>query len=174
MKGVLAGKNLKTYGIPLIHRHPKASIALGDNVILTSLSEVNLAGVDHRVIIAAPTALSKITIGDNSGMSGGVIYAASEIAIGSNVNIGANTCIYDSDFHSLSYLERREGSVKNIPVKPIIIEDDVWIGARAVILKGVTIGKASIIGAGSIVTSSVPPNTVWVGNPARLVREIVE
>jgi acetyltransferase-like isoleucine patch superfamily enzyme len=65
---------------------------------------------------------------------------------------------------------------KNIEIgaSPIIIEDDAWIGFNSIILKGVTIGKGSIVGAGSVVTKSVPPWTIVGGNPAKIIREIPE
>jgi acetyltransferase-like isoleucine patch superfamily enzyme len=57
-----------------------------------------------------------------------------------------------------------------IEAAPISIEDDVWIGANVIILKGITVGRGSVIGAGSVVTRSIPPGQIWVGNPARFVR----
>jgi acetyltransferase-like isoleucine patch superfamily enzyme len=59
-------------------------------------------------------------------------------------------------------------------MKPVIIEDDVWLGERAVILKGVNIGRGSIVAAGSMVTKSIPPMSIVAGNPARIVKEIPE
>ena len=55
---------------------------------------------------------------------------------------------------------------------PVIIEDNVFIGARSIILKGVTIGRNSIVGAGSVVTKSIPSNQIWGGNPAKFIRNI--
>jgi len=172
IKGVQFGKNLRLYGIPLIHKHKQAKIILGDNVVLTSLSNVNLAGINHKVILAAPTSNSQIYIGNNSGISGGVIYASSSVKIGDYVNIGVNVCIYDTDFHPINYQERRNNLSKKIISEPIVIEDDVWIGANSIILKGVTIGRGAIVGAGSVVTSSIPPFTLCAGNPARIIKSL--
>ena len=72
----------------------------------------------------------------------------------------------DSDAHFIEY----EGYE---PTKPVIIEDDVWIGTRVTILKGVTVGKGAIIGACSVVTKDVPPHSIVVGNPAKVVKENV-
>ncbi|MEN6551326.1 MAG: DapH/DapD/GlmU-related protein [Methanobacterium sp.] len=61
----------------------------------------------------------------------------------------------------------------NTPRKPVIVEDHVWIGARVIVLPGVTIGKGSIVGAGAVVSKNVPPYSVAVGNPARVVKSLI-
>lgn len=171
-KGVKFGKNLRAFGVPLIHRHPGAVISIGDNVVLTSTSRVNLSGVRGQVILAAPCANSRIVIGNNSGLSGAVIYAASSVTIGNNVNIGANARIYDSDMHPIGIMDRRLDKRDKVVSNPVVVEDDVWVGACAIILKGVTIGRGAIVGAGSVVTKNVPPCTIWAGNPAKQIREL--
>lgn len=115
-----------------------------------------------------------IEIGDNVGISSSSIWAFERITIGNNVNIGADCIIMDSDAHSLNYEDRREGKLdkQNRKTRPIIIEDDVLIGTRSIILKGVTIGARSIIGAGSVVTCSIPSDEIWAGNPARFVKKL--
>jgi acetyltransferase-like isoleucine patch superfamily enzyme len=170
--GIQYGQNLRLFGIPFIIRHPGAHITLGDNVILSSLARFNPAGINHKVILAADRENSKINIGNNTGISGAAIHARDSIHIGNYVSIGANVKIFDHDFHSLNYLERREDLQIDIITKPIIIEDDVWIGTNTIILKGVKIGRAAIIGAGSVVTKDIPEFTVWAGNPAKFIRKI--
>jgi acetyltransferase-like isoleucine patch superfamily enzyme len=172
LNGVLYGKNVRLFGLPIIYRHGGASIVLGDNIILSSSTRFNLAGINHRVILAADRENSNITIGSNTGISGAVIHARNSITIGNYVSIGANVKIFDHDFHSLDYLSRRTDLQNDIVTKPICIEDDVWIGAESIILKGVTIGRAAIIGAGSVVTKDIPPLTIWAGNPAKFIRKI--
>ncbi len=172
--GVNYGKEVGVYGAPIVRRHSQAEILLGNQVVLTSLSRVNLAGVNHPVILAAPFAQSRIVIGDHSGMSGGVIYAARSVRIGRHVTIGANTCIYDTDFHPLDFAKRREMNPDDAMIAPIVIEDDVWIGGHVIILKGVTIGQAAVIGAGSVVTRDIPAFTVWAGNPARFIKQLAQ
>jgi acetyltransferase-like isoleucine patch superfamily enzyme len=171
-KGVKYGKNLRTYGIPIIFKKRGAEIILGDNVSLNSSLRSNLAGINHRVILAAAGKNSRIFIGNGTGISGGVVHALSSIEIGSFVGIGANSKIFDNDFHSINFLERRGGVPQDIRTKAVVIEDDVWIGASVIILKGVKIGKGAIIGAGSVVTKDIPPFTMWAGNPARFIKEI--
>ncbi len=79
--------------------------------------------------------------------------------------VGANSCIYDTDWHPVDPARRATGEAgASIPV---IIEDDVWLGANVVVLKGVTIGAGSIIAANSVVTKSIPPGVVAGGTPAR-------
>ena len=114
-----------------------------------------------------------ITIGDNVGMSSVILWAKKGITIGNRVTVGANVVILDSDCHSLNYLDRgTENDMKNCKCRPIIIEDDVLIGTGSYILKGVHIGARSIIGAGSIVTSEIPADSIAAGNPARVIRKI--
>jgi len=91
-----------------------------------------------------------------------------EISIGDNTLIGPGTKIVTAN-HSMDAEKRRDWAVSCIPVK---IEEDVWIGAGAVILPGVTIGARSVIGAGSVVTRDVPSDTVAAGNPARILRSL--
>lgn len=111
---------------------------------------------------------AKLTIGNNVGLSGSSICATEEVSIGDRVLIGSGTIITDSDAHPLLPEER------NMPNKtkhrPIHIGNDVFIGARCLILKGVTIGDGAVIGAGSVVTKDVPPHAVFAGNPAQFVK----
>lgn len=92
------------------------------------------------------------------------IHVYQNIKIGNNVIIAEDVMIRDSDSHSLCY----EGYKKTSPIK---IEDNVWIGARATILKGVTIGSGSVVAAGSIVNKDVPSNCIVAGNPAKVIKQ---
>lgn len=116
----------------------------------------------------------EIRIGDNVGISQTTLIAHANIIIEDNVKIGGGTCIYTSDFHSLNkdYRRKSEEDYKNRKTASVHIKEDVFIGARCLILKGVTIGEGSIIGAGSVVTKSIPPNEIWAGNPAKFIRSI--
>ncbi|PSW22099.1 sugar O-acetyltransferase [Photobacterium sanctipauli] len=93
-----------------------------------------------------------------------------KISIGNNVLIGPNTQFYTAS-HSLNYLERRNWETY---CKPITVEDDVWIGGNVVINQGVTIGARSVIAANSVVNSDVPPDSLFGGTPAKLIRRIDE
>jgi acetyltransferase-like isoleucine patch superfamily enzyme len=108
-----------------------------------------------------------LVIGDHVGITGSSIVCFDHISIGNNVLIGPGCSIIDTDGHSINPDERRTGfSISS----PIIIEDDVFIGTKCIILKGVRIGEGSIIAAGSVVMDSVPSFTVVAGNPAQKYR----
>jgi acetyltransferase-like isoleucine patch superfamily enzyme len=113
---------------------------------------------------------AQLKIGNNTGMSGVSIYCSKNIIIGNYVNIGGNVSIWDTDFHPLDFEARRQHDIEKIMSLPVHINDDVFIGANSIILKGVTIGERSIIGAGSVVTKNVPCDQIWAGNPARFIR----
>jgi acetyltransferase-like isoleucine patch superfamily enzyme len=174
LRGVQFGNNLRTHGLPVIYKHRDANIIIDDDVVLNSCSRFNLAGINHQVILAAPAPNSQIYIGRGTGLSGAVIHSRSSIKIGQFVTIGANSMIFDHDFHPVNPIERRVGSIHCINTKPILIEDDVWIGANVMILKGVHIGEGAVIGAGSVVTKDIPAFTIWAGNPAKFIKNINE
>ena len=113
-----------------------------------------------------------LIIGNNCGFSSACIWSHQSIIIGNNVNIGADSILMDSDAHSLSYLDRRivNVDIRNKVNKPIVIDDDVLIGTRCIILKGVHIGARSIVGSGSVVLSDIEPDSIYGGNPARKIR----
>lgn len=97
------------------------------------------------------------------------ITACSEIRIGDGCWIAWDVNIIDSDFHRVKeneFLKPKEAG--------ILIEDNVWIGARAIILKGVTIGNGAVIAAGAVVTRDVPSKCLAVGNPAKIIKENIE
>jgi len=93
------------------------------------------------------------------------IVAARSVRIGRDCKIAQNVLIMDTDQHALPGQE--------LAIEPVVIEDRVWVGARAIILKGVHIGHDSVIGAGAIVTKSVPPGSVVVGPAARPIRRLL-
>jgi maltose O-acetyltransferase len=83
--------------------------------------------------------------------------------------IGDQVTILDCDFHEISPITRMNGVG---PIEPVVIGDNVWLGSRVMVLKGVTIGENSVVAAMSVVTKSIPPNSIAVGNPARVIRSI--
>ena len=107
-------------------------------------------------------------IGDYSGV-GYACEINNGVTIGRDVMMGPYVIIYTQN-HCTSNPDipmRKQGMRE---LQPVIIEDDVWVGARAIILPGVTIGKGSVIGAGAVVSKNVPPYSVFVGNPGRVVK----
>jgi acetyltransferase-like isoleucine patch superfamily enzyme len=115
---------------------------------------------------------SRIEIGENSEGSGIVISSRSHVQIGKNVNLGGNLRVFDHDFHALDFEKRRLPFKEQEPFvrsSPIQIGDDVFVGANAMILKGVTIGPRTIIAAGSVVIrGEYPADVILAGNPATI------
>lgn len=112
-----------------------------------------------------------LTIGNNVGMSSTRLWIHKSARIGNNVKIGGCVLITDTDAHPMDYMARRSSN-EGTKSAPVVIEDDVWIGAHCIILKGVTIGARSIIGAGSVVTKSIPADCVAAGNPCRVIKNL--
>lgn len=111
-----------------------------------------------------------IRIGPETKFSNNVqLFAEKGITMGARCLVGDAVMIIDSDFHDLSPESRHAGAGV---AEPVVIEDNVFIGSRVIILKGVTIGRDSVIGAGSVVTRSIPPRTVAAGNPAKVLRPL--
>lgn len=108
---------------------------------------------------------ARIEIGADSLVNGVMLHAKSEITIGPHARLGFGARLLDADLHDLD-AETPER------VAPIRLGDRVWIGADAIVLRGVTIGDDTVVGAGSIVTRDLPPRVFAAGNPARIVRSI--
>lgn len=160
-------------GKPLIHTAPQSEISLGNGVCLISAGFATALGVNHPVVLRTLRAGAVIRIGDRVGLSGGSICAAKTIEIGDDTLIGANVTIADTDFHSLDPWNRGGHGDPHVNAESVTIGCRVFIGMNAVILKGITIGDNSVVGAGSVVTRNVPPNCIVAGNPARLIRNLV-
>jgi len=107
---------------------------------------------------------AKVEIGNECGFSGTVIACEKRIRIGKHVRCGANTLIMDTDWHTG---DPRAGD----PVE-VYVEDNVWLGTNVVVLKGVSIGKGTVVGANSVVTKSLPANVVAAGQPADIIRHL--
>lgn len=174
------GENMLIYNRFYLIKHPTANINIGDNFIFTSGEAFNPLCRNIRGCIYAYEN-SIINIGNNVGISSACLWAKEKIQIGNNVKIGGDCILMDTDAHSLDFHIRNSGltdekgeSIDTILAnsKPIIIEDDVLIGTRCIILKGVTIGARSIIGSGSIVTKDIPSDCIAAGNPCRIIKYI--
>lgn len=165
-KRVQYGRRLVIHGHIFIHGG-KHCVVIGDNCKIISSENSNpTSGIGHTHLVAAPGA--KLIIGNNVGISQANITAYNSVTIEDNVLIGSGVKIWDTDFHEIDYDDRmnKKGNVKSAPV---VIKEGAFIGACSIILKGVTIGKHSVIGAGSIVTRSIPDGEIWAGNPARKI-----
>lgn len=169
--GVTLGKDSIFHGVPLLERGPEGTIVIGDRLVAASRHVGTALGAPRPVILRCLTKEATITIGDDCGLSGTVICAAQSVTIGKGCLFGADVTVYDTDFHSHEAENRRYRTPDFARISaPVTIGDDVFIGHRAIIQKGVTIGEGAIIGAGSVVTRDVPANSVVGGNPAKVIR----
>ncbi len=163
-KGLKIGGNCKFTGIPYFRPKPGSLISIGNKCSFNSSKISNLIGINRKCMISTLHKNARIIIENNCGFSGTVIAAYENITIKKGTKCGANTLITDTDWH---LDDPRAG----IP-KPILIDENVWIGEGVKILKGVSIGKNSVIGAGSVVTKSIPANVIAGGNPCKVIRFI--
>jgi acetyltransferase-like isoleucine patch superfamily enzyme len=168
--GVGSEPRWRIYGLPLIQRHRGSSITLGSDLVLRSWASSNPLGT-QRCVLATWTRSARLEIESGVKATGVVICAADRISIGADVRIGSGVMIIDTDFHPLQEAERA-ADPRAGRSGPITIERGVFVGARAIILKGSHIGEGAVIGAGSVVSGVVEPGTLVAGNPARVVRSL--
>lgn len=122
----------------------------------------------------------RVEIGDYCYFTNAILLCELELCIGSYVVIGWNATIADTDFHPVAPTERIADAIACSPLgqgrprpeivrRPVVIENDVWIGPNATILKGVHIGAGAFVEAGALVTRDVPPRARIIGNPAQII-----
>lgn len=153
-------------GRPVISVAPDSKLILGSNISINSAVRSNPLACFQPSVLRTLAAGAELILDKNSGMSGTVICAGKSIRIGEGTIIGSGAMIIDNDFH---LLDERMGWINDYQrtARPITIGRHVFIGARAIVLKGVTIGDKSIVGAGAVVTKPVPPMHLAAGNPAK-------
>ena len=167
-RGFELGRGIIFNGRPYLFRHPNSRIVIGDRVCLNSSLRSNPIGCARPVSLRTMRAAAEIVLGAGVGLSGVSICAAQRVEIGEGTYVGADAVIFDNDFHApVGDWNWGPAAVDN--PKPVIIGRGVFIGARAIILKGVTIGDRAIIGAGAVVTKDVPARAIAGGNPARVI-----
>jgi acetyltransferase-like isoleucine patch superfamily enzyme len=169
LNGVEFGKKLHVNGLLKVQVTRRGLMTIGQGLRLNSGHSFNVIGRQQKCIFWVE---GKLVIKNNVGISSTAIICNHEVIIGNNVIIGGNTVIYDSDFHSLDASIRNSINLDRAHARKgsVIIKDNVFIGAHSTILKGVTIGNNSIIGACSVVTKNIPANQIWAGNPARFIK----
>lgn len=145
----------------------RGRIVIGDRVRISGKPSIAFS---NRL-----NAQPELRIGDGTFIGHGCHFGIAEsIQIGRNCLIAGGASVRDLDGHPTDPAQRRAGEpTPREGVRAVVIEDDVWIGANAIILKGVTIGARSIVGAGAVVSRDVPPDCVVAGNPARVVKELL-
>jgi len=171
VNGVDCRSDFFTNGVPVVRLTQKGIMKVGAGFRMNNGLHHNIIGRQQRCYFVVS---GNLEIGNNVGMSATAIVCMQRIKIGDGVRIGGNTVIYDTDFHSLDSVERLRPveDKSKVGTKPVVIKKNVFIGAHSTILKGVTIGENSIIGAGSLVCKDIPPNQIWAGNPVKFIRSI--
>lgn len=152
------GTRVRLRGRPAVTNHGR--MVIGERVQLVStIATLELVADEGGLL----------EIGERTLVNFGCSLVATELVrIGAHSHIGPYTMMLDNDFHRIEP-ERR---LERPPSRPIVVEDNVWIGARVFVMPGVTVGKDSCVGAGSVVTRDVPPRTLTAGCPARVIREL--
>lgn len=162
------GAGLRMEELPYIQG--RGRIVLGDRVRLSGQPQLSFGRP------AADGTLPLLEIGDDTfvGHHCG-INVGRAVRIGKNCLLATGVMIYDQDGHPLDAVRRRAGEpTPQEDIAPVTLGDDVWVGAGAVILKGVTVGDRAVIAARSVVTKDVPADAVAAGNPARVVKVLSE
>lgn len=160
-------------GRPIIGVAPHSRLILGSGLRLASATRSNGLGCFQPCVLRTIAEGAELVLESNVGLSGTVVCAGNSIWIGEGTIAGTGAMILDNDFHRF---DPEHGwvteYVKNS--RPVRIGRHVFIGARAIILKGVTIGDRAVIGAGAVVTRDVPPDHIVAGNPAGIARSATE
>lgn len=172
LNGIEYQHGLSIVGPLYVYRGKNSEVKIGKSLHVTSGMGLNPLTRNIKSMFHIRQN-AQLIIGDNVGISSSCIWANQSITIGNNVNIGGDTIIMDSDIHSLNYLDRRDPKTDSFSSKkiPIIIDNDVFIGSRCIILKGVHIGARSVIAAGSVVTKSIPEDCIAGGNPCMVINK---
>ena len=171
IRGVQMSSPARLFGHPICSCYPGSSISLGRCVTLDSSARANPLGGSSPCVLRTMTPTARLVVGDRVGLSSCTIVAGNSIDIGEDTILGAGSMVLDNDFHAIGsgFSWLTEYSKNSKPVK---IGRGCFIGARSIILKGVTLGDRVVIGAGSVVTKDVPAHSIAAGNPARVVGTI--
>lgn len=161
LNGISGSGNCFWNGFPYFSRKGGSTISIGKGCRFASRSTSNIIGINRPCMLSTITKDASIIIGHGCSFSGTTITSAVSVILGNNVRCGANTTIMDTDGHSDDYRTGKDAS--------IVIEDEVWIGTGVTVMKGSIIGRGALIGAGSVIRNVIPPYSVVLGNPAKVV-----
>jgi len=166
-KGVQLSGPAHFEGRPIISVAPNSRMIFGARVGLNSATRANPLACFQPCVLRTLASGAELILGDDVGLSGTVVCAGKSIKIGKGTIAGSGAMILDNDFHKL---DTAQGWVNDYVdnARQIQIGAFVFIGARAIVLKGVTIGDRAMIGAGAVVTKDVPAGHLAAGNPARV------
>ena len=150
--------------------HPESNVFVASHFTVNSGPRYTMGTENTKISVGKGAILS---IGEYSGLSSCILVCHHKIEIGNYVFVGNGTIIQDTDSHSLNWQERGyDVPIKNVKTAPIKIGNNVFIGARCIIGKGVEIGDRSIVAAGSVVVKSIPSDEIWGGNPAKFIKKL--
>ena len=149
--------NLCLVGEATVIKIGETRVELGESICIYNNAKISMVNCGETPVLKIGNGVS---IGDRTE-----IHVGKEVTIGDGTLISWDCCIMDRDYHAIGDAEI---------MKPVHIGSHVWIGCKAVILKGVTIGDGAVIAAGAIVTKDVPPRCVVGGNPARVIKENID
>jgi len=167
LKGCSLSRAVRFSGRPVISVARGSQLSLGEHVCIRSALRSNPLGCFQPSVLRTLTPEARLILEPRVGISAAVICAAASIRIGEGTILGAGAMVLDTDLHPP--VENFGWGADPAPgAQPIAIGRGVFIGARAIVLKGVTIGDRAIIGAGAVVTCDVPARHVAVGNPAQV------
>lgn len=152
------GPRVRLWGVPAVNN--KGRLLIGDRVRITSTIATFELGVGPN---------GTMDIGSNVLINYGCSFGATKLLrIGDRCNIGTQCILIDNAFHELDP-DRRDEQPESLPV---VLERNVWLASRVIVLPGVTVGENSVVGAGSVVTRDIPPNVLAAGIPAKVIRPI--
>ena len=181
LNNIKYGKNFRVFNHLYLKIHVGALVQIGNNCTIMSGAGLNPLSRNIKTCIYGGKKAT-LKLGNDVGISSSTLWVKESVSIGNSVAIGADCIIMDTDAHNLDWKIRcseetneygESVDMVTAASAPIVIEDNVLVGARCIILKGVTIGARSIIGSGSIVTKDIPSDCIAAGNPCKVIKSIV-
>lgn len=181
LNNIKYGKNFRVFNHLYLKIHVGALVQIGNNCTIMSDAGLNPLSRNIKTCIYVGKKAT-LKLGNDVGISSSTLWVKESVSIGNSVAIGADCIIMDTDAHNLDWKIRcseetneygESVDMVTAASAPIVIEDNVLVGARCIILKGVTIGARSIIGSGSIVTKDIPSDCIAAGNPCKVIKSIV-
>ena len=181
LNNIKYGKNFRVFNHLYLKIHVGALVQIGNNCTIMSGAGLNPLSRNIKTCIYVGKKAT-LKLGNDVGISSSTLWVKESVSIGNSVAIGADCIIMDTDAHNLDWKIRcseetneygESVDMVTAASAPIVIEVNVLVGARCIILKGVTIGARSIIGSGSIVTKDIPSDCIAAGNPCKVIKSIV-
>ena len=166
LKGAVFAGSARFEGRPIISVCRDSQMRFGNEISLNSATRSNPLGCFQPCVLRTLSPEAELILDDRVGLSGVVLCAGKSVRIGEGTIVGSGAMILDNDFHSFDEGTKAWKNEYSANARPITVGRHVFIGARAIILKGVTIGDRAMIGAGAVVTKDVPECGLATGNPA--------